>query len=297
MIRSLRGPTRKAALLVSAGVLLGTLLIGAAAAQTDEVAPGEEKEASATPEATMSPAASPADPAPDAPLEPVAPDPATDARVAAAGVTIEAVDDRFVPKSVTVDAGTTLAWRNTGANLHTVTAEDGSFDSGLMSAGDTFTVVVDEPGAIAYFCSIHGGPGGAGMAGVVTVRAAAPPSPADDDGTGSPAGGGAGALPATGANVWGLFGVAVLTLLLAWTVQALGTRAAYTTADIVPRDAIEARDADLPGVKDAQRAYMANRGVWDFGWWGGPTLSVAHTDADIDLYLEVFGGFLSEVVV
>lgn len=84
---------------------------------------------------------------------------------------------------------------------------------------------------------------------------------------------------------------------LGWTVQVLGTRAAYTTAPFVPRDALQARHADIAGFKDAQRVFMANRGIWDFGWWGGPSLSVAHTADDVDGYLEVFHEWLAQVVL
>jgi hypothetical protein len=38
---------------------------------------------------------------------------------------------------------------------------------------------------------------------------------------------------------------------------------------------------------------MANRGVWDFGWWGGPCLSVAHTGDDVESYLARFGEWLT----
>jgi glutamate-1-semialdehyde 2,1-aminomutase len=62
---------------------------------------------------------------------------------------------------------------------------------------------------------------------------------------------------------------AIASVDLPWTVQRLGTRAAYTTAAVVPRHAAEARAADIPGFKDVQRVFMANRGIWDFGWWAG----------------------------
>lgn len=75
----------------------------------------------------------------------------------------------------------------------------------------------------------------------------------------------------------------VTSVDLPWTVQRLGTRAAYTTAAVVPRNAGDARAADVPGFKDAQRVFMANRGIRDFGWWGGPCLSVAHTGDDVEL--------------
>lgn len=80
---------------------------------------------------------------------------------------------------------------------------------------------------------------------------------------------------------------------LPWTVQRLGTRVAYTTASSVPRDAAQAREADIPGFKDAQRIFMANRGIFDFGWWGGPSLCVAHTSSDVDAYVGRFGEWLA----
>ena len=43
------------------------------------------------------------------------------------------------------------------------------------------------------------------------------------------------------------------------------------------------------------RVYMANRGVWESGWWLGPTVSVAHDAADINCYMGVFRDFLNEV--
>jgi glutamate-1-semialdehyde aminotransferase len=79
---------------------------------------------------------------------------------------------------------------------------------------------------------------------------------------------------------------------LPWSVQRLGTRASYAMSSRSPHDAIEARAADVPGFKDVQRLFMANRGVWDFGWWGGPTLSIAHTETEVDRYLEVFEDFI-----
>jgi hypothetical protein len=40
---------------------------------------------------------------------------------------------------------------------------------------------------------------------------------------------------------------------------------------------------------------MANRGVWESGWWLGPSVSVAHTEADVDRYVAVFAEFLASV--
>jgi hypothetical protein len=43
------------------------------------------------------------------------------------------------------------------------------------------------------------------------------------------------------------------------------------------------------------RVYLANRGVWESGWWLGPTVSVAHQTADVDRYVGLFAEFLGEV--
>jgi len=36
-----------------------------------------------------------------------------------------------------------------------VTAADGSFDSGLLQAGQTFSYTFDKPGDFEYFCAPH----------------------------------------------------------------------------------------------------------------------------------------------
>jgi glutamate-1-semialdehyde 2,1-aminomutase len=41
---------------------------------------------------------------------------------------------------------------------------------------------------------------------------------------------------------------------------------------------------------------MANRGIWEAIATAGPAASFAHTDGDIDRYLAVLDGFLSEIV-
>jgi glutamate-1-semialdehyde 2,1-aminomutase len=57
-----------------------------------------------------------------------------------------------------------------------------------------------------------------------------------------------------------------------------------------PRDRARADDPDLRALI---RVFMINRGVWESGWWLGPSVSVAHTEANVDRYVEVFGEFLA----
>ena len=75
----------------------------------------------------------------------------------------------FSPAQLTVKAGTTVVWTSEDSASHTVTADDGSFDSGTLHKGDSFSFTFTKPGEYAYYCRFHGGPGGAGMAGSVVV--------------------------------------------------------------------------------------------------------------------------------
>jgi glutamate-1-semialdehyde 2,1-aminomutase len=83
---------------------------------------------------------------------------------------------------------------------------------------------------------------------------------------------------------------------LSWSVTQLGSHAYYAFAPIPPHDGETSRAADDPDLRALMRVYMANRGVWESGWWLGPTISVAHTDADVDAYLEIFADFVAAVV-
>src|SRR5712691_214594 len=53
---------------------------------------------------------------------------------------VAAQDDYFDAEAVHVAVGTSVEWDNTGRNPHTVTADDGSRDSGNLSPGKTFTI-------------------------------------------------------------------------------------------------------------------------------------------------------------
>ncbi len=67
-------------------------------------------------------------------------------------------DIKYVPKDITVDAGTTITWTNSDSVPHTVTKEGGpggEFDSGDIGPGDTFELTADVPGKVDYVCTIH----------------------------------------------------------------------------------------------------------------------------------------------
>lgn len=102
------------------------------------------------------------------------------AAVAQSGAQVEVVDSSFQPAEVSVEAGGTVTWTQSGSLPHSVTADDGSFDShpqcgaggDCMGTGDTFAQTFTAPGEHPYYCRLHGAPGGVGMAGVVVVTAA-----------------------------------------------------------------------------------------------------------------------------
>ena len=76
----------------------------------------------------------------------------------------------FTPAQITITLGDKVRWTNSGG-LHNVVADDNSFTSGAISSSawvyeHTFNSVGNNP----YYCSQHGGPGGAGMSGVVIVE-------------------------------------------------------------------------------------------------------------------------------
>lgn len=88
---------------------------------------------------------------------------------------VDVQDNAYSPAEIEIDAGDTVHWTQTGNSGHSVTAEDGSFDShpgcpgDCMANGDEFEHTFDEAGTFEYYCRIHGANGGA-MRGTVTVQ-------------------------------------------------------------------------------------------------------------------------------
>jgi plastocyanin len=72
-----------------------------------------------------------------------------------ATTTVSIQDFFFSPANVSVPAGTTVTWVNEGNVPHTVTSDDGQFDSGVLMPGDSYTVMFKGQGTITYHCAIH----------------------------------------------------------------------------------------------------------------------------------------------
>ena len=72
---------------------------------------------------------------------------------------------KYDPQEITVKAGTTVAWDWKGQDKHSVTADDGSFDSGVKQGmGQRWEHRFDAPGDYPYSCTPH-----SFMTGKVTV--------------------------------------------------------------------------------------------------------------------------------
>ncbi len=78
-------------------------------------------------------------------------------------VTVEMSDYEFFPAKLTVNAGTEVTWLNRDSVPHNAVAE--AFDSDTLNGGDSWSVVLDQPGTYSYVCTFH-----PGMEATLTVR-------------------------------------------------------------------------------------------------------------------------------
>ena len=85
-------------------------------------------------------------------------------------------DFQFSPDTITIAAGQSVVWSNSGPSSHTVTSDNSSWTSATLGApsgtdpygyptgGGSFSHLFSSAGTYHYHCSIH-----AGMTGVVIV--------------------------------------------------------------------------------------------------------------------------------
>ena len=99
------------------------------------------------------------------------------AMLAVAGPALAATKDvsiagfAFSPADLTIANGVSVTWTNADGVAHTVTADDGSFDSGTIgSGGGTFSHTFGAAGSFAYHCEIH-----RSMTGTIVVQSATSP--------------------------------------------------------------------------------------------------------------------------
>jgi plastocyanin len=75
------------------------------------------------------------------------------------------VDFSYEPARLEVQRGTRVTWTNQGQVIHTVTANDGSFDTGNIDSGAKGSITFTRAGTFEYHCTPH-----PFMRGVVIVR-------------------------------------------------------------------------------------------------------------------------------
>lgn len=70
----------------------------------------------------------------------------------------------FSPQNLQVKVGQEVTWTNQDQFTHTVTSDTGTFDSGNVANGKTFSFTFTKEGTFTYHCNIH-----TSMTGQVTV--------------------------------------------------------------------------------------------------------------------------------
>jgi len=70
----------------------------------------------------------------------------------------------FSSTNLTITVGGTVTWMNDDNMIHTVTADDGSFNSGDIQVNASFNKTFNATGVYSYHCVYH-----SGMIGKITV--------------------------------------------------------------------------------------------------------------------------------
>ncbi len=86
-----------------------------------------------------------------------------------APATVDLGDFYYSPATLTVPVGTKVVWTVSGQRTNSVTADDGSWESGDLNHGDLFAHEFDKPGVYTYHSRYY-----AWMTGTIVVTAASP---------------------------------------------------------------------------------------------------------------------------
>lgn len=156
---------------------------------------------------------------------------------AAGSASVTILDFRFSPDSTTVNVGDTVSWFNEGPTPHSATADEGSFDTGILKKGQSGSHTFTEPGTFSYHCTPHpwmkatvkvvsagggGGGGGGGAAGASGGTGAA--APTEEEAVESPgAAGSSSRLPATGLQTLALALLGAVLLVLGGALRRQAT--------------------------------------------------------------------------
>lgn len=69
--------------------------------------------------------------------------------------TVEIKDFAFGPTTMTVKVGDTVTWINKDIAGHSATADDKSFDTGMLSQNESGSFTFTKAGTYTYFCIAH----------------------------------------------------------------------------------------------------------------------------------------------
>ena len=72
----------------------------------------------------------------------------------------------FSPATITVKVGDSVNWTNKDSMGHSATADDNSWDSGVLAQGESKSIIFSKAGTFKYHCSVH-----PNMHGTVVVQA------------------------------------------------------------------------------------------------------------------------------
>lgn len=61
----------------------------------------------------------------------------------------------FSPDTLTVKVGEKVTWTNKDSTGHSATADDGSFDTGIIAQGQSGSATFSKAGTYTYHCSVH----------------------------------------------------------------------------------------------------------------------------------------------
>jgi LPXTG-motif cell wall-anchored protein len=142
---------------------------------------------------------------------------------AAAEIVVAMRDIKFKPRNIGIGVGDTVIWENEDPERHNALGEDSSFETPIISEGETSRHTFNRKGRFPYFCSLH-----QGMVGTITVGSSSNGGGSGSGGGGSGTGttstgsgtsslgstGSSSSLPATGEDLaWlALIGTGLVTL-------------------------------------------------------------------------------------
>lgn len=85
--------------------------------------------------------------------------------VAQGDVTVDMRGFEYFPRDLTINAGSTVTWKNLDNVPHNATENDKAWETSIINKGGEGSLAFDTRGEFHYYCTIH-----PGMKGKLTVR-------------------------------------------------------------------------------------------------------------------------------